>query len=360
MKNLKVVFLSDWVVNPYKELLIKHLSFKGAIVNEYLWSTFFLGKVLRNGKIDILHLHTLHPFLLGKNIVNKILKLIIFVSQIAILRLLGTKTVWTVHEWSDKLSGGANNLSASIAAVAVSFFSAVIVHCKTTKQEISKLLHLKPHRVFVIPHGNYINYYENQITAASARKALNLPCDRTIFVLFGNIYRYKGVLEAIEAFKILNSNRASLIIAGKVSESGLETEIKTAITNNPHITFIPKRIADDEVQIYLNAADCILLPYTVYTTSGIAILGMSFGKVCLAPEIGFFQDVIDDPKGGFLYQLPHQKGLATAMNRALDNREQLDAMGAYNLNRMKEWNWDYVAKLTINAYRGDFKEVKHE
>ena len=359
MNNLRVVFLSDWVVNPYKELLIKHLSLKGAIVNEYLWSTFFLFKVLRNGKVDILHLHTLHPFLLGKNIVTKILKLIIFVSQIAILRLLGTKTVWTVHEWSDKLSGGANNLSPSIAAVAVSFFSAVIVHCKTTKQELSKLLRLKSHRVLVIPHGNYISYYENQITDSEARKILNLNSDGLIFVLFGNIYRYKGVLEAIEAFKILNSDRTSLIIAGKVSESGLEAEIKKTIGTNKDITFIPKRIADDEVQIYLNAADCILLPYTVYTTSGIAILGMSFGKVCLAPEIGFFRDVIDR-QGGFLYQLPHQKGLVTAMNRALDNWEQLDAMGAYNLNRMKKWNWDYVAKLTINAYKGDFREVEHE
>lgn len=359
MSQLKTVFLSDWIVNPYKELLSKHLLLRGVVINEYLWSTFFIGKVLSKGRLDILHLHTLHPFLLGKTEISRWLKLFLFTSQIIFLRLTGCKTVWTVHEWSDKLSGGKNNIPLLIARIAIASLDSIIVHCETTKQEFVTLFNLCPQKIFVIPHGNYINYYENQITASEARKVLKLQSDRTIFVLFGNIYRYKGVLEAIEAFKTLNSPRTSLIIAGKVSESGLETEIKTAIANNPHITFIPKRIADDEVQIYLNAADCILLPYTVYTTSGIAILGMSFGKVCLAPEIGFFQDVIDS-KGGFLYQLPHQKGLVTAMNQALDNWEQLDAMGAYNLNRMKQWNWDYVAKLTINAYRGDFREVKHE
>ena len=74
----------------------------------------------------------------------------------------------------------------------------------------------------------------------------------------------------------MNSNKAVLIIAGKISESGLEEEIKMAIGANQNIILIAERIGDSEVQIYLNAADCILLPYTVYTTSGVAILGMSW------------------------------------------------------------------------------------
>ena len=352
MNNLKVVFLSDWIVNPYKELLSKHLTLKGAIVNEYLWSTFFINKVISNGKVDILHLHTLHPFLLGKNWLTKALKLLFFVSQIIILRILGTKTVWTVHEWSDKLSKGNNNFSITFAAIAVNCFSAVIVHCQTTKQEISELLKLRPEKVFVIPHGNYIQYYDNKITTSEARKNLNLSQEHLVFVLFGNIYRYKGVIEAIEAFKMFNCDRASLIIAGKISESGLKTEIDTAIGTNQNIILVSERILDDEVQIYLNAADCILLPYTVYTTSGVAILGMSFGKACIAPQTGFFKDVINE-QGGFLYQLPHQQGLAKAMNRALDNWNKLEDMGAHNLARMRKWNWDYVAELTIAAYKDD-------
>ncbi len=346
---MKIVFLSDWITNPYKELLSRHLSVQGAIVYEYLWSTFFISKALSKGRCDILHLHTLHPFLLGKNYLTRSLKLLLFISQILLLRILGVKTVWTVHEWSDKLAGGKNNLSIRAAIIAVSCFSAVIVHCETTKQEISKLLNIKPAKVLVIPHGNYIQYYENKVTTTQARKLLNLPSDNLVFVLFGNIYRYKGILEAIEAFRMFDCPQASLLIAGQVGESELETDIKTAIGINQNITLIAERIPDHEVQIYLNAADCILLPYTVYTTSGVAILGMSFGKVCLAPQIGFFQDVIDE-QGGFLYDLPHQTGLEIAMNQAWNNRSQLKDMGAHNLARMARWNWDYVAKLTLAAY----------
>ncbi|WP_019504100.1 glycosyltransferase family 4 protein [Pleurocapsa sp. PCC 7319] len=346
---MKVIFLSDWITNPYKELLSKHLSQRGVSVREYLWSTLFVTKVLRGGKFDVLHLHTLHPFLLGQNPLTKSLKLLFFISQLIFLRILGVRTVWTVHEWSDKLSGGKNNVSNKVASIAVSYFSGVIVHCKATKQEISKILKIKPEKVFVIPHGNYIHFYENKINTSAAKKTLNLPDNNLVFVLFGNVYRYKGVLEAIEAFKMLDCSQSSLIIAGKVGESGLESEIKKAIDNHTNINLIAERIPDEDVQIYLNAADCILLPYTVYTTSGVAILGMSFGKVCIAPRIGFFQDVIDD-RGGFLYDLPHQTGLTKAMKQALDSREKLKEMGVHNLACMERCNWNYVAKLTLAAY----------
>ena len=346
---MKVVFLSDWIANPYKDLLSKHLSARGAEVSEHLWSTFFLSKVFSKGRCDILHFHTIHPFLLGKNSLTRVVKLLIFISQITILRLLGTKSVWTVHEWSDKLAGGKNDISLSSAIVAVNLFSTVIVHCETTKQEMEQLLHLSPEKVVVIPHGNYIQYYKNEITVNEARSKLNLPEENLVFVLFGNIYRYKGVLEAIEAFKQFNCPQSSLIIAGKLGEAALKQDIDRAIGTNENITLIADRIADDDVQVYLNAADCILLPYNVYTTSGVAILGMSFAKVCIAPRIGFFQDVID-ASGGFLYDLPHEKGLESAMRQTWEKRSELPAMGRHNFERMTRWSWDCVAELTIAAY----------
>ena len=346
---MKVVFLSDWIANPYKDLLCKHLLARGAEVSEHLWSTFFFSKVLSKGKCDILHFHTIHPFLLGKNSLTRTVKLLIFISQVILLRLLGTKSVWTVHEWSDKLAGGKNDISIKAATIAVHLFSTVIVHCETTKQEMEQLLHLPSEKVVVIPHGNYIQYYENKITDNEARSKLNLPNENLVFVLFGNIYRYKGVLEAIEAFKRFNCSQSSLIIAGKLGEAALKQDIDRAIGTNQNITLIADRIADDDVQVYLNAADCILLPYTVYTTSGVAILGMSFSKVCIAPRIGFFQDVID-ASGGFLYDLPHEKGLESAMHQAWNKRSELPVMGQRNFERMTRWNWDYVAELTIAAY----------
>ena len=353
---MKVVFLSDWIANPYKDLLSKHLTARGASVSEHLWCTFFLTKVLSQGECDVLHFHTIHPFLLAKNPLTRGIKLLIFISQIIFLRLVGTKSVWTVHEWSDKMAGGKNDVSTLVATIAVNLFSKVIVHCPTTKQEMEQLLHLNPAKVVVVPHGNYIRYYENQITAKEARSKLNIPESNLVFVLFGNIYRYKGVLEAISAFKQFNCSQSSLVIAGKLGEAELKQDIDRAIGTNCNIKVIAERIADSEVQTYLNAADCILLPYTVYTTSGVAVLGMSFGKVCIAPKKGFFQDVIND-SGGFLYNLPHETGLESAMRQALDKRHELPAMGQHNFERMTYWSWDYVAELTLAAYNNPRSEV---
>jgi hypothetical protein len=47
MDNLKVVFLTSWLDTPYKELLIKHLSYKGVKVEVKLWSIIFIPQVFR-------------------------------------------------------------------------------------------------------------------------------------------------------------------------------------------------------------------------------------------------------------------------------------------------------------------------
>lgn len=350
---LKVVFLSDWIVNPYKELLSAHLAKRGAEVHEFLWSTFFAGNVLKVGRVDVLHLHTLHPFLLGKSSLTRRIKLLIFIGQIALLRAMGTKTVWTVHEWADKLDTGKNNIPPKIAAIAVRFLHAVIVHCKTTQQELKQLFGLENERkIVVIPHGNYIELYENVVDRVQARDKLGLSEYSVVFLLFGNLYRYKGVLEAIAAFNQLANPQTSLIVAGKLEDAALKREIEAAIAGEPNILLVPERIADEDVQIYMNASDCALVPYTVYTTSGVAVLAMSFGKACIAPKVGFFCDVLEG-EGGILYDLPHEEGLVRAMAQAVEERSQLSRRGQHNFERAENWNWDYVAGLTLEAYGHD-------
>ena len=42
MKKIKVIFLTDWLDNPYKKLLIEHLSYKGVQVEIDRWNLIFL------------------------------------------------------------------------------------------------------------------------------------------------------------------------------------------------------------------------------------------------------------------------------------------------------------------------------
>ncbi|MGB5709406.1 MAG: glycosyltransferase family 4 protein, partial [Waterburya sp.] len=299
---------------------------------------------------NVLHFHTIHPFLMGKSALSRWLKLFFFVGQLLVLKLMGTKIVWTVHEWKDKLGNDNNNISASQAQILGRFLNAIIAHCETTKQEIGTVFNLQgSDKLFVVPHGNYINCYPNKIDRSAARKKLDISSSAPVFLLFGDIYRYKGVMETIVAFKQLR-HPATLLIAGLPQQENLQEEIEREIAHCQNVVFTPQRIADDEVQIYLNACDCVLVPYNVFTTSGIAILAMSFGRPCIAPNMGFFSDVFDDSRA-FLYDSNLKDGLLSAMQQAISAEHKLAAMGNHNLDLAKQCNWQFVAAKTLDIYQ---------
>ncbi|MEO1377474.1 MAG: glycosyltransferase family 4 protein [Cyanobacteria bacterium J06635_10] len=352
---MKVVFLSRWLGNPYKRILAKHLADRDATVTEHRWSVFFLPKVFSNGIPDILHLHTLHPFLIPNRKILRPLKVLLFVSQILFLRVLSVKTVWTVHEWNDKIKNGEDEVSGFEAKTLGKIFHSIIVHCDSTKKEICRSFCLEGNsKILVIPHGNYIEHYQNKLTQKQAREALQISNENIVFLIFGSIYPYKGILEAIYAFKQLDSKSSSLVIAGKFDLStpiqrDLEEAIKAQTSDATNIKFIPTKIPDDDVQIYMNACDCVLTPYRVFTTSGVTLLGMSFGKACIAPKIGFFNDILDNC-GAILYQFDDESGLFEAMDNAISRRQFLDKMGAHNFELAKQCSWEYVAERTLLAY----------
>ncbi|MEO1384157.1 MAG: glycosyltransferase [Bacteroidota bacterium] len=352
---MKAVFLSRWLGNPYKRILAKHLEDRDVTVNESRWSVFFLPKVLSNGIPDILHLHTLHPFVIPNRKLLRPFKVLLFVSQILFLRILGAKTVWTVHEWNDKINSGEDEVSRLEAKIIGKIFHAIIVHCDSTKKEIITYFCLEGRdKVIVISHGNYIDHYQNKIDQKQAREALKLPDEDLVFLLFGSIYPYKGILEAIHAFKRLDSNNSSLVIAGKFDLStsiqrDLQDAIEAQIKDAPNIQFIPTKIPDDDVQTYMNSCDCVLTPYQVFTTSGVALLAMSFGKACIAPKRGFFDDVLDN-SGAILYQFDSEDGLFEAMSDALTRRTALGKMGLHNFKLAKQCSWEYVADRTFSVY----------
>lgn len=350
MNQYKAIFLSNWLGNPYKKLLALGLENQNIVVEEHLWRTWFVPLCLRDRSTKILHLHTLHPFLNGKNWLTRGIKLIMFVGQIILLRFWGIKTVWTVHEWKDKIAGGKANISAVRAAILGVFFHAIITHCSSTQRAISIFFGLQnTAKVVVIPHGNYIDCYENIIDSATAREKLGISPYSFVFVLFGNIYRYKGIIEAIDAFVQLNNAETTLLIAGKTDSQELKQEITAKIQQQPNILWVDRKIPDLEIQTYLNASDCLLIPYQVFTTSGIAVLGMSFAKACIAPRAGFFDDILDSG-GTFFYHPEQPNSLLTAMNQALERRNLIEDMGRHNLELAKNWHWQSVGQQTALVY----------
>lgn len=352
---MKIIFISDWFGNPYKQLLSKHLIEQNCQVEEFKNEFLLIHRILRTRqKPQILHFQTIHCFIVARNSLFSWLKFLIFSIQLIWLKLLGIKIIWTVHEWHDKVSKNKQkNISPWQAKILGTLLDAIITHCDSIKKLIEQELKLENStKVFVVPHGNYINWYPNQVTLIQARKILNLKSEQFVFLIFGGVHYGKGILEAIAAFKRLPQKDIQLVIAGKNGSDKLKTKILQEIQDYQNIKLIAPDcgVPDLEVQNYLNACNCLLLPYKIFTTSGVALLGMSFGKACLAPNAGFFKDVFQN--GGALLYNPEQiDGLLKSMKMVIQEKDMLSAMETRNLQLAQQWNWDFVAEQTIKVYK---------
>ena len=356
MENIKSIFLPKAFVegNPYITQLSDNLEKVGielAIPSLSSSTTFFLPLVILREKANFVHLHWLDPFFTYQNQFN-ILKLLIVVFQLVLLKLFGIKIVWTVHNLKNHES--INFIFDRIYSIVVGELSnAIITHCQVAKEEVVKEFSIRnKHKVFVVPHGNYIDFYENKIEKATARERLDLKHSNLVLLFFGSIRPYKGVFELIDTFNQLHSDKIQLVIAGRVHNDSQEMTdmLKQKIANDQRIKFVPGFVPTDEVQLYMNACDAVIFPYRDILTSGAVLLAMSFGRACIAPRKACIGEVLDDA-GAFLYEIDDENGLKKAMNSALEKHYELFLMGKHNLQLAEEYNWKYIAKMTAHVYR---------
>jgi beta-1,4-mannosyltransferase len=320
----------------YQDMLSEYLRKLGINVEEISPRIRFLPFEVIRLRVSLVHLHWLDTFFgspkLFKPPTLEYLGLIIslsrlasFITGLAILKLMGIKIIWTAHNLKNH-ENISPLLDRACTTCVVNLADGIIAHCEAAKQEVIQEFNLKKvsqaEKIHIIPHGNYISFYENKIERAEARRALEIANTSIVFLLLGNIRPYKGVFELIHAFK--------------------ESE---------NIKFMPGFVPDEKVQVYMNASDVVLFPYRQVLTSGSAILAMSFSKVCIAPRIGCLGEILVDNIGAFLYDPDIKEGLSQAMNRAIEHQDNFSIMGNYNRKVVAQWSWNFVANETQAVYQ---------
>lgn len=340
------MFRPWWDDNPYQMLLADHLTTLGVRVDSIArWAE--LSFVHRP---DVVHLHWLHPIFIAPNGFDAIANLTKFIVGLVALRVLGTRIIWTAHNLKNH-DNHSLFMDRICTSVVVHLAHGIIAHGETAKQEIIRTFHLwNRNKIFVVPHGNYIECYENTLTSAQARQQLGLSESNIVFLFLGAIRPYKGVLELIEAFKQLNEPNARLIIAGKPFDQDTPHQINQAIAGHDDIKFVPGFVPDEKIQVYMNACDVAVFPYRDILTSGSVLLAMSFGRACIAPRQGCITETLDEI-GSVLYDPQAKNGLFDALKVAIKHQAELDDMGTHNRQRVESWNWHRIAEMTLDVYR---------
>ena len=211
-------------------------------------------------------------------------------------------------------------------------------------------------KIVVIPHGNYIGYYKNSISKWEARKELNIDQHSMIFLNFGIIRKYKGIVQLIDTFKSMKYSQFKLLIVGKPYTDRLKEEVLKCTQNDINIKTYLYFIPDDKVQIFFNASDVVVLPYENSLTSGAAILAMSFKKAVIASASGFLKEIMD-PKVNFLYEQKSAAGLEVMMNKAYEMHNQLEMFGEKNYQAVLQFDWKMIALETTKIYQLSLRKI---
>ncbi|MBD3211019.1 MAG: glycosyltransferase [Candidatus Lokiarchaeota archaeon] len=330
--------------------LVNQLRNEGIQVNYLKNSLLFpLSRNLILKGIKILNIHWINSFTnFSRKPIKTIIGTLVFIIDILIAKIfLKTKIIWTIHNlyshefFYPKLEHIVRKNFARISDY-------LVVHCKKAKSIIAQEFKINQKKIEVIPHGNYIKNYPNNISMKDSRELLNINQNDFIFLHFGRIRPHKNVELVIKSFEEIQYSGVKLMIVGNPLRSNY-SKIYNLVENKENIFNRLEFIPDDEVQIYMNAADIIILSYKKILTSGEALLAMSFNKPLIAPYLGCLVDVLDKDNT-FFYKYNSKKSLMKALEKSLGNRSILNDMGRISYLKSKSYDWNEIAKKYIKTY----------
>lgn len=288
-----------------------------------------------------------------------IVKSLLFLFQIWVIKQIGIKLVWTVHNLK-RHEKTFRALEARFTEKLANRSNRVIVHCQNAAKEMQrKFRTIRENQISIIPHGHFSEYYANNLTTEAARKKLNIDASKLTFLFLGELRYYKGIFDLIETFKFLNDPRLQLIIAGRPHNHNIAREISQKVKAVTNIRTNLNYVSDDDMQVYINASDIMVFPYRDIFTSGGIFLGISFGKPIIAPKSGCITDTLGETNN-FLYD-PHSKnGLLKAIKASVASAHRLHEIGQENILLSAEHDWKFIAQQTIQLYRAVVSDRKFE
>jgi beta-1,4-mannosyltransferase len=326
--------------NPYNWLLYSHLAQCGVSTDE------FSPRRLLLGRYDIFHLHWPDYQLSVRRTSSALVRTAYLFALLYWARWRRIRLVWTVHNLHSHEQYHPT-IEKWFWQALTQRLDACFSLTFTGRDEIPRRFPaLGGKRCFVTPHGHYRGVYRDELSKAQAREKLGVKASAVVGVFLGAIRSYKNVPLLIRTFSQLEGEELVLLVAGRPKPESTAAEIEGLAARDPRIRTHLGFVRDDDIQLYLKAADLMALPFREILNSGSAMLSLSFGCPVLVPQkgaMGELQAYVGDPwvrtYGG---ELTPAK-LRDAFGWALD-------AGRPDYPDLAAFEWIEIARTTANAY----------
>lgn len=328
----------------YNEPLYAAVERLGVTVREGVWSGSWLLREVRAG--DLLHIHW--PSFLyydARSTRRTLVGLARFIVLLSWLRRRGVRIAWTAHNLYPH-DGGRHVWAHRVARrfmVAVS--SAIFAHGPSAAAIVGREFPGATGKLRLLPHGHWMGYYPDDISRAAARERLGIAAQDYVYAFVGTCKPYKNLEQLLRVFATV-ADGARLLVVGNFQSQQYLASIRELIASLPaaRVQLEARFIDDAEMQVYLRAADSVMIPYREILTSGSAMLALGFARPVVVPRLGALVDLVDD-SCGVLYDPDDPDGLRRAMaeirGRSFDERAIQD--------RAREFRWEDAAQVVVDA-----------
>jgi glycosyltransferase involved in cell wall biosynthesis len=347
--------------NPYQELLYAEAAELGAEIT-------YLGKVTPLASLNLLllpveltvrrmsgarivHLHWVWGFLLPWADRFPVLRRTSwgwFRLCLRVIRLLGLRLAWTAHNVLPHSPVFPDDIAAR--RLLVSKCDVVFGHSSWTLSALTEI-GAAPHRWAMIRHAPF------EHVAVSPTPRPNRTNGTTELLFFGKVFEYKGVEDLLEALaRLPESHRVHLTVAGQCSDAGLRSRIEeSALEAGDRVSLRLQHIPDSDIEQLMQKADVVVLPFRRITTSGSALLALSYGKPLVIPALPALADLPDE--AAFRYD-GSVEGLETTLRSVIAADESLLArLSAAALAYRLEVTWSQAASTTVAEFAKILGEV---
>lgn len=303
--------------NPYQALLYQRAREHGLapVRVRRAWQLDELISLQRAGIPTVLHLHWLHPVFRNLTTSKAAAEAVdTLIGKLDALGAAGGRLVWTVHNVvSHEVAYEAEEVRLSREIIA----RCAVVHvmAERTPEVVASTYELPRDRLLVVPHMSYAGAYEDHVSRLDARHRLGILPDELVFLVLGAIRPYKGLDALLDAWQSLPPGRRRLVVAGKPLDDASSAGFLERAAVDPTVVLDARAIPSEEMQVFLRAADVVVLPYRDSLNSGALLLGLTFGLPAIVPAGSGLADLVK-PGFGRTYDPATPSGLADALAEA--------------------------------------------
>jgi glycosyltransferase involved in cell wall biosynthesis len=167
----------------------------------------------------------------------------------------------------------------------------------------------------------------------------------------GQIRPYKNVRALITEFQQLPDADVILLIAGSPLDSRMSGELCDAARDDPRVRLDLRFLSDAEIQLYVSAADMVVLPYREVFNSGSAVLALSLDRPILIPNAVSFAE-LQTSVGEEWVSMYDGKLTAARLEQAF---RWATSSGRAATAPLATMDWDRIADATVEAYTSILK-----